>query len=1737
MICSALALGALLLSSIPVTAELASNCWPKFRGDIRNTGLSPGPGPGGDDLAWTYTTGGAIASSPAVAPGGTAYFTSRDGYLYALAPDGSLVWRYGISAYSAYSSPAIDSDGTVYVGSDDYYLYALNPNGTLKWRRGIGSQISSSPAIGGGRVYVGASGGRIYAVNQDGTVAWYYQTGGAVTSTAAVGADGTIYITSKDTYLYALSPTGTLKWRYRTNNRSESSPAVGEDGTIYFGSDDGKMYAVTSAGALSWSYAVGSMVRSSPAIGADGAVYFGADDGYLYALQPGGSLRWRCQTGGIVRSSPAVGSDGTVYVGSQDRYIYALNPDGTLKWRRLTGGWVDSSPAIMAGGRLYVGSYDSKLYAFESDQTPPTTPIVVDDGLYSTSPDSLHGSWSASDPESGIAEYAYAIGTAPGSADIAGWTSAGTATEVTRTGLPLVNGSICYFSVKARSGSGRWSDVGVSNGILVDFTAPTTPVVVDDGAYTTSLAALHASWSASDPETGVAEYQYCIGTAPGLDDIAPWTGVGTAIEVTASGLNLANGGTYFCSVRARSTAGLWSAVGATDGVLADATPPGAPSVTDEGDFTSSSDSLHASWTASDTESGIAGYEYAIGTTPGASDTLGWTTAGSSTEATATGLTLSDGATYYFAVRAKNNAGLWSAAGASDGILVDLSAPSSPVVTDDGDATASPDTLHASWSASDLQSGVVEYLYAIGTSPGSSDVAGWTSAGTEAEITRSGLSLASGTTYYLAVKAKNGAGLWSEVGSSDGILVDLTPPITPIVVDDGEFTASADTLHASWHSSDAETGVAEYQYRIGTAPGLDDVAPWTSAGLSTEIARGGLSLTSGTTYYFGVRSRNSVGLWSQVGTSDGILADLTPPSIPAVTDDGTYTSSMSELRASWTAADAETPIVEYQYAIGTTAGGLEIAGWTPVGTATEATFTNLPLANGGTYYISIRARNAVGLWSGPGTTDGITVDITGPSTPVVEDDGDFTYSFDTLNATWASADPESGIAEYLYAIGTAPGATDTADWTSAGASGGISRSGLDLADGVLYYFSVKARNGAGMWSATAFSDGIACLPSPVWPKFRRDAVNSGLSDFNGSRYGALLWEFPTSGWVESSPAIGGDGTIYIGSGDGHMYAIRANGTMNWDYQTGGPIDSSPAIGGRGEIYFGSYDGYLYCLASNGSLRWRYRTGDMVWSSPLIGPDGTIYIGSHDGYLHAVNPNGTRKWRFNAGGAVWSSPAMSSDGVLYFGGGDTNIYAVYAAAGTLKWKYVTETAVDSSPCIAPDGTIYAGSGDSYFYALRPDGTLKWRCYTGWPADSSAAVAPDGTVYVGAGHSWTEGALYAFNPNGSVKWSYAVPGSVRSSPTLGADGTIYFGCGDGFVYALTPAGTLKWRHDTGAPVLCSAAIGRDGTLCIGSYSGSVYAFRDTGIDDTTPPTTPLVTDEGAYTLSATGLSASWTASDPESGIVEYQYAIGTAPGAFNTVPWTSTGGTASVTRNGLSLTRGTTYYVSVKARNSAMMWSPAGSSDGIVPVNASDVSSIGRAENLPDTALACLDDVVVTGSFSDCFYVEQPDRSAGIKVAANGKPIPAEGTLVSLVGTMTTVGGEAAVSLGTVHRKGTASVPRALGMVLKTVCPERPDLRPGGTSAPGLETIGLLVTIRGRVTAVMSDSFYVDDCSGYADPLGISGIKVRTTSLSPLRVITPPANGKWVRVTGVLSVEPINGSFRHVLRPHAQTAIGLL
>ena len=331
---------------------------------------------------WTYTTGNAIYSSPAIAPDGTIVFGSSDDKVYGLTPNGTTTptvkWSYTspAGAWNFDSSPAIAPDGTIYVGGNDWRLHALYPNGSPKWVRYLNGAVVSAPAVDkDGTVIVGVCDTTTSVVAYDsiGNQKWSIPTSNYFYSSPAIGSDGYVYLGSMDNKVYAFSVVnGASKpgWPYITGGSVYSSPAIGPDGTVYVSSFDGKVYALYPGGTKKWEFNTGMAVRSSAVLGPDGTVYVGSNDSKIYALDGAtGQVKqgWPFTTGWEVWSSPCVGHDGTVFVGSNDGKVYALNPNGSLRWSFNTGGGVSSSVVLGRDGTAYVGSENGKLYALPTE--------------------------------------------------------------------------------------------------------------------------------------------------------------------------------------------------------------------------------------------------------------------------------------------------------------------------------------------------------------------------------------------------------------------------------------------------------------------------------------------------------------------------------------------------------------------------------------------------------------------------------------------------------------------------------------------------------------------------------------------------------------------------------------------------------------------------------------------------------------------------------------------------------------------------------------------------------------------------------------------------------------------------------------------------------------------------------------------------------------------------------------------------------------------------------------------------------------------------------------------------------------------------------------------------------------------------------------------------------------------------------------------------------------------------
>jgi outer membrane protein assembly factor BamB len=364
--------------------------WSMFHHDPQHSGYSTSTTYNVNQTPWSYMTGGAVDSSPAVVDG-RVYLGSSDKNVYCLnAATGAYIWNYTTSG-AAQSSPAVVDD-KVYICSDDNKIYCLNAeDGTFIWSYTTGATMRySSPAVVTGRVYLGAGDNKMYCLDaEQGIQLWNYTTNSSSgVSSPAVDGDK-VYVGTKRSSTSSFggwvsclnAVTGESIWNssYDTLNEGyTSSPAVA-DGRVYIcslqytlGPEVGKISCLNAmTGTEIWSafpyhpggYGGVSRIYSSPAV-ADGKVYVGStyNSGGAVTCYDAitGTEIWYFLTGAAVESSPAV-ADGKVYVGSNDGRVYCLNAQtGDFIWNEIANAGY-SSPAVV-DGIIYIGGSDGKVH-------------------------------------------------------------------------------------------------------------------------------------------------------------------------------------------------------------------------------------------------------------------------------------------------------------------------------------------------------------------------------------------------------------------------------------------------------------------------------------------------------------------------------------------------------------------------------------------------------------------------------------------------------------------------------------------------------------------------------------------------------------------------------------------------------------------------------------------------------------------------------------------------------------------------------------------------------------------------------------------------------------------------------------------------------------------------------------------------------------------------------------------------------------------------------------------------------------------------------------------------------------------------------------------------------------------------------------------------------------------------------------------------------------------------------
>jgi outer membrane protein assembly factor BamB len=386
----------------PSTPAPVVSSWPQWRADPTHSS-SAEVGPSNLTVAWRFTTGGAVSSSPSIADG-ILYVGSQDKYIYALnANDGSLIWKFATQA-PVESSVAV-VNGKVYTGGDDGYVYCLDANtGARQWQTFVNGDLpftfgnlilKSSPAVANGAVYIGSLDGYLYALDADsGNVIWKTQALGPIESSPAY-FDGAVYFTAEEPdagALYKLdAANGDVLWKkempyqpsFTGGNEMLGSPSVAA-GYVFASSNWGDYYCFnTSTGEMNWKFtdptATEFIVSSPIYVNEDGnnpTVLLIDKFNLASVYLSNGWTQWTTYTGDELYVSPSY-ADGKAYMVTSQRHIFIFDTrdNGTKIATATLPSSTWSSPTI-ANGKLYIGCNDWNVYCFTENITSTVVSVA-----------------------------------------------------------------------------------------------------------------------------------------------------------------------------------------------------------------------------------------------------------------------------------------------------------------------------------------------------------------------------------------------------------------------------------------------------------------------------------------------------------------------------------------------------------------------------------------------------------------------------------------------------------------------------------------------------------------------------------------------------------------------------------------------------------------------------------------------------------------------------------------------------------------------------------------------------------------------------------------------------------------------------------------------------------------------------------------------------------------------------------------------------------------------------------------------------------------------------------------------------------------------------------------------------------------------------------------------------------------------------------------------------------------
>ncbi|HUT03467.1 MAG TPA: PQQ-binding-like beta-propeller repeat protein [bacterium] len=1226
------------------------------------------------------------------------------------------------------------------------------------WSYSTGSEaISSSVAIDADSYYYfGCEDGYFYCLDSSGSPQWSYETGDSVTSSPAVSGYGNIYVGSDDEYLYAFSSEGDVLWSYDVEaSVGRCSPNIdGNDGTIYMGTlQDAHLWAINSDGTLKWSFYTECEIDGSPAIDEAGNVYFGREDGYLYCLDSDGSAKWSYYCGQPVRSSPSIDSTGDIYFSCDDGYLYVLDSDGSLDWSFSLGG-----KETTLYGSPAVDENLGVVYVGSSDEK-----------FYAINTDAVLN-WTFNG--GGLWEGSPAL-------DQAGRVYAGSLDSKLYCFSP--GGEIIWsynmgadVSASCAIGADGSLLVGNSDGLLFKFDK--TSGGLSDGRVTPTSGSTDTNFK--------YRVYYCndYGYDPTVAKVHIDDDAGHEMTLESGDPNY---GTYKYTTKL-----------------------------DEGDHN---------------------FYFYFEDTSGESYRL-------PEEGTYDGPYVSEGSPHPWPMFRHDR---------KHTSCTDFEGPLTPLIKWTFDYSE-VDPINMTTPTVDYdgniyfgsQNGDPTKFYSLN----SAGEIRWTfdldpcRINASAALSNDGILYFPTSRSYLYAITVDGEVQWSyHMGDTHEIC-------SPVIGADGSIYLGGESPYKFYAISSA--GDLLWSYDVGgsivssPALGEDDVicfgchdnklyALESDGSFKWSYQTGGLidpspSIDDEGNIYFGSNDQKFYALESDGSFKWSYNTGSPTFSSPALATDGTIYFGVEAAKIfalnsdgsfKWTYQTTNSvqgsPFVDKfgDIYIGSNKPGYrgEILALHPDGSLKWSYETGEWVTGSPSHdsYCNLY------LTSWDGILRCFTNYDEGLSDPQVLPDCGTTetkfayevkyfnvYGYDAVEAlVYTNGDPHEMHIEY------------------GSAHNGIFRYHEKLSEGRHdYYFWFENDNGATYRSPEAGTfDGpeVSEGNRGPWPSYQNSGANQGRSEYRGPASPEFKWSYDGTGELLSSPVLGLDGSIYVGSNtQNKLWAFNSDGSLNWTYDCYDGIHATPVVDNDGNVYAGCNDNRLYSFDSSGSFRWSYQAGDWVHASPKVTDCGRVYFASWDGKLYALESDGTLLWTYVYSGLVYQAPAITHSGGVVIATYDGRVNRL-DNEGNVEWSRTFQGSnFEAAPTVSDDQRVYIGETGSQgrLFAIDYMGYLMWSFETGSSLDRcSTAIGEDGTVYV----TNQAGYLFAVESDGNLRWSYdfEYDGTVWSSPTIDNDGVIYFGARNHKLFAINSNGTLKWSYDAGENIDCTPCLTEGGQIIFGT------------------------------------------------------------------------------------------------------------------------------------------------------------------------------------------------------------------------------------------------------------------------------------------------------------------------------------